>query len=277
MDTCKGLLLPIALLAASAAVKAHLPALASPISELARESEMVFQGKVIDVRYQTSIEGLPHTFVTYQVEDILKGQYSDKTITLRFIGGVMQAGDKQRRLQVSGVPDFAKGAQDVLMVNGNQQRICPLVRCAEGRFRLDTGYVSDGAGNTLGRDDNGQVRFAANPNKVTAPEQTGDHGLPATEAAAPVKVSPFDPASFVAHVRDVIAKQPAVATAAVASADPAQAFNGPRAMAEAAPKQPAVLSPTSNAKGSAFDQWEVEQLSKNGGNPVVTAPSTLRR
>ncbi|NQD37261.1 hypothetical protein HPT27_09500 [Permianibacter sp. IMCC34836] len=277
MDTCKGLLLPIALLAASAAVKAHLPALASPISDLSRDAELIFQGKVIDVRYQNSIEGLPHTFVTYQIEDVLKGKAPGKTITLRFIGGVMQAGDKQRRLQVSGVPEFIQGAQDVLMVNGNQKRICPLVRCAEGRFQLDAGYVSDGAGNTLGRDDKGNVRFAINPNKSTAPEQHGDHGLPATDAVAAAKISPFDPASFVAHVRDIIAKQPASTAATVASADPAAAFNGPRAIAEAAPKQPAVLSASGAGKGSAFDQWEAEQLSKNGGNPVITGSGKPQR
>jgi hypothetical protein len=277
MDTCKGLLLPIAMLAASAAVKAHLPALASPISELARESELVFQGTVIDVRYQTSVEGLPHTFVTYQVEDVLKGQYSEKTLTLRFIGGTKQEGDKLRRLQVSGVPSFEKGAQDLLMVNGNSQRNCPLVRCAEGRFRLDAGYVTDGAGNTLGRNDAGQVAFAPNPNKIAAPEMTGDHGLPASPAVAAAKVSPFDPSSFVAHVRDVVAKQPTSVAALVISADLSKPFNGPRAHAEAAPKQAATIAPSSTAKGSAFDQWEVDAVHKNGGNPVVTVPSTLRR
>lgn len=276
MDTCKGLLLPIALLAASAAVKAHLPALHSPISELTRDAELVVQGTVIDVQYANSVEGLPHTFVTYQINDVLKGQYGNKTLTLRFIGGVKQDGDKLRRLEVSGVPEFEKGATDVLMVRGNEQRICPLVRCAEGRFRLDAGYVSDGAGNTLGRNEKGEVAFAINPNKLTAPEQHGDHGLPVSAKAEPAKVAPFDPASFVAHVREVVGQQPQLPAVAMQSADRSKPFQGPRAMAAAAPKDSAV-KPASRQQGSAFDQWEAEQLKANGGNPVVDSKTLPRR
>lgn len=276
MDTCKQLLFPLSLLAASA-VSAHLQPLSSPLSALAGEAELVFQGTVVDVQYQTSLEGLPHTFVTYQIEDVLKGQYRDKTITLRFIGGVKQEGDKLRRLQVTGVPEFAKGAQDLLLVSGNEQRICPLVHCAEGRFRLEGGYVSDGAGNTLGRDSKGAIRFAPNPNKMSAPEPSGDHGLIAspTETAAPL--SPLDPVSFVAHVRDVLAQQPAGTLTPVSSADRSKPFTGPQAKAEAAPRQASSVMPIRTDKATAFDRWEAEALERNGGNPVVTVPSSLQR
>ena len=150
------------------------------------------------------------------------------------------------------------------------------MRCAEGRFRLDAGYVSDGAGNTLGRNDKGEVAFAINPNNMTAPEQLGDHGLPASPKAEPAKVAPFDPASFIAHVREVVGKQPQAATVAIQSADRAKPFQGPRAIATAAPKEPTV-QPASRQHGSAFDQWEAEQLKANGGNPVVDSKMQPRR
>lgn len=103
------------------------------------EADLVFQGTVTDIKYAPSIEGIPHTFVTYRVEEVLKGAYSAPTLTLRFIGGVKIEGNVMRRLSVSHAPRFETGHHDLLMVKDNTQVQCPLVQCAQGRFRFEIG------------------------------------------------------------------------------------------------------------------------------------------
>ncbi|HEX4909391.1 MAG TPA: hypothetical protein VFV64_01360, partial [Permianibacter sp.] len=77
-------------------------------------------------------------------------------------------------------------------------------------------------------------------------------------------------------VRDVVGQQPQQPAVAMQSADRSKPFQGPRAMAAAAPKDSAV-KPASRQQGSAFDQWEAEQLKANGGNPVVDSKTLPRR
>jgi hypothetical protein len=108
------------------------------LQELTQTSDLVFKGKVVDVGYksstpQNSSEGIPHTFVTYQISEVLTGQYSNPTITLRFVGGPTGDGGF---LMVSHVPLFDVGDEDVLFVKDNTKSACPLVGCSDGRMRV---------------------------------------------------------------------------------------------------------------------------------------------
>ena len=54
------------------------------------KSDLVFVGTVTDVSYAPSLEqrngqGIPHTFVTYEVEKVLQGTAEDKDVTLRLL------------------------------------------------------------------------------------------------------------------------------------------------------------------------------------------------
>src|SRR5689334_18122394 len=74
------------------------------------DAEAVIRGTVIDVQYRLSerrkdAEEVPHAFVTYKVEDVLRGAVAGrKTVTLRFIGGPGKGGDI---LSVEDVPLFS--------------------------------------------------------------------------------------------------------------------------------------------------------------------------
>ena len=54
--------------------------------ELLTKSDLVFQGKVINVDYKDSTDGIPHTFVTYSVEDMIAGEATE-IIKCLSIGG----------------------------------------------------------------------------------------------------------------------------------------------------------------------------------------------
>lgn len=107
-------------------------------------ANLVFMGRVARVEYKTarsrsSEEGpLPVTFVTYEVGEVLRGKSPGKTFTMRFLGG---SDGRGRFLDVSGVPKFRAGDQDILLVKGNGSDGCALVNCEWGRFRVLDGGV----------------------------------------------------------------------------------------------------------------------------------------
>ena len=104
-------------------------------------AELIFRGRVIDVEHRLSDVtskdhvALPHTFVTYNVEEVVKGDFANDRITLRFIGGFDAT--TNRYMTVDGVPQrFNLDDDDILFVNGNGKRPCPLENCEAGRFRV---------------------------------------------------------------------------------------------------------------------------------------------
>lgn len=233
------------------------------IDSMSDDADLVFQGTVTGVEYAPSIEGVPHTFVTYRVEDVIKGDYRAAALTLRFVGGEVVKDGVLHRLSVSHAPRFAAGQQDLMMVKGNASTGCPLVRCAHGRFRFEKGLVTDGDGEVLARDSQGEVLT------LPAAEQASiaDFGAGAKPVPASLKATPFDGSGFVAHVREAVARRAAKpASRAFESADPAKAFKGPAAAVAAPPRErPA----SAQAAQSERDRLELEALRRNGGNPVL--------
>lgn len=120
------------------------------LNELVEHSNLVFVGRVTNVEYrvlssENKDEGrVPHTFVTYAVEKVFRGNAPGMEITLRFIGGPDGRG---RFLTVHRVPIVQQGDRDLLFVDDPANATCPLVQCEKGRYRIlgDRIYNSHGA------------------------------------------------------------------------------------------------------------------------------------
>ncbi|KIG09591.1 hypothetical protein [Caballeronia concitans] len=118
------------------------------ISELANAAQMVVQSRVSKVEYRMSEAGaqgqpsLPNTIVTYEVLRSVRGD-GPSTMTLRYAGGPDGRGHVY---QLSNVPVFQVGDEDVLFVETNGAAACPLVNCGDGRFRVLNGAIYDGTG-----------------------------------------------------------------------------------------------------------------------------------
>lgn len=115
--------------------------------DLLIEAELIFAGTVLTIEHRESTVvaaeqvALPHTFVSYRVDHVLRGAATvGSSITLRYLGGPASDG---RVLQVSGVPEFKVGDQDLLFVRRNGISPCPLVGWEQGRFRIVRGNVFD--------------------------------------------------------------------------------------------------------------------------------------
>jgi hypothetical protein len=110
------------------------------LSDNMGEADLVMHGTVRYIDYvmsepsEESPTALPHTFVTYRVQDVIKGKVTDDYITLRFIGGLDRA--TLRFLGMSEAPMFDVGDEDILFIKDNGSRQCPLVKGRQGRLRV---------------------------------------------------------------------------------------------------------------------------------------------
>lgn len=163
------------------------------------------------------------------------------------------------------------------MVKGNAQSQCPLVRCAQGRFRFQHGVVTNEEGTALALAPGGGLVALS---QAVEPAGAGDFGAGMrVPVQADSRTTPLDRASFVAHLRQVIGQQGIRATSAVQSADPTQAFKGPSPAVSGPPKAQQPPRFAVAGQQSEHDRQEVEALLRNGGNPVLPKKDeeTLRR
>jgi hypothetical protein len=130
------------------------------VDEKVVAADFVFEGVVVDVqtrfskRDSDSDPKIPYRFVTYSIANILKGNYNQALVTLRFLGGESEDGNV---LMIPGQPLFDVGDHDLLMVKANNVYPCPLVDCAQGRFRYLGGMVVNELGLRIYLDQNGHI------------------------------------------------------------------------------------------------------------------------
>jgi hypothetical protein len=114
------------------------------------DADFIFEGVVERVLFANSQPGeqpaLPHTFVTYRIERIFKGNATSTHVTLRLLGGKP---DPDELLHVDGIPMMDVGDRDILFVRRNGQSICPLTACAAGRYRVFENAIYDDEGRAI--------------------------------------------------------------------------------------------------------------------------------
>ena len=102
------------------------------IDKVVADAEFVFEGAVINSETrQDSNSGIISTYVTFQINDIIKGDYSGDSIELKFMGGVFNG----KIVQVSGmrIPEMAE--QGIYFVESmSRDLINPLIGWSQGHF-----------------------------------------------------------------------------------------------------------------------------------------------
>ena len=93
------------------------------LQALVKQSDVIFYGEVKEVLYRMSDttkrapNGIPHTFVRYQIFNTFRGSVS-REIILRFVGGTDGKGGIMMQ---SNVPTFRKGNQQMVTTLHNHQ------------------------------------------------------------------------------------------------------------------------------------------------------------
>lgn len=219
------------MLSSGAALSLSAPNDANRLERQTAQSDLIFKGTITAIEYRNSTEGVPHTFVTYRVDNVVKGTYGARTLTLRFVGGVQKKGVIVRTLVASNAPAFATGQQDLLMMRGNGEVSCPLVQCALGRYRMEQGRVKTEVGGVIAKSNDGGAVVLSGGNARIA---SGGQAVKLSDGAI---ATPYSQAEFISLVRNVASQQRSSATRAkpIRSMDPSRPFNGTLPNVAAAP------------------------------------------
>ncbi|MFT4816272.1 MAG: hypothetical protein ACI80L_000791 [Pseudohongiellaceae bacterium] len=102
------------------------------IDKVAADAEFVFEGSVINSETrQDSSSGIISTYVTFQINDIIKGDYSGESIELKFMGGAFNG----QIVQVSGMRVPEMNEQGIYFVESmSRDLINPLIGWSQGHF-----------------------------------------------------------------------------------------------------------------------------------------------
>ena len=227
---------------------------------MVQRSDLIFKGELVEQSEGLSIEGIPYTFVTYKVDQVIAGKYPDQTITLKYVGGTFSNGN---RLSATNTPEVAVGEESILMVQKSNDTGCDFVDCEHGRFVLQGGKIIAANQSALVVDAKGEVDFIS-----YSAQLKGTHKASLEKSNIP---------QFIAHLKSLNQSSNALrktARVSVGNIDKHAPFEAYSALtrAMAAPKPPKVKaqSKARSLTANQHDQWELEQLRRNGGNPVLS-------
>jgi len=260
---------------------ASLPDYSEALDAAIQKAPLIFEGKVVDIRYKNSQgnqqhpKGLPHTFVTYKIERVLFGK-TDGFFTLRFLGGLHLDG---RAMQISHYPQFDIGDHDVLLVDGNNLSGCPLTKCSAGRFRISGEKVFTEEGRVLRKGDPQEKSLFRYGSFLPIPElatQEFAHPKSGKRVVVHMKTSPHEKTQTAevdqmsaSDLHDAIEriKKGQAAQTNVSSANLQQPILAVAILAKAPPQAPAF---TPFKVKDAKEAKEIADIQKNGGNPVLS-------
>ena len=113
------------------------------IGEIVDEAELIFVGRVesLEVTHEpyqvfgeSPVEEWPFRYVTFAVNEVLKGGVAEQALTLRFLGG--GGNDLTHGRTIVGSPKFEVGTNYLLFVKGNGSQWVPLVGWTQGQLRV---------------------------------------------------------------------------------------------------------------------------------------------
>jgi hypothetical protein len=119
---------------------ASVPLIATVLEELTLEelvanSALIFEGQALSVEVSTE-DDLVYSTVTFQVDEIHKGQFAEPQLQLRFLGGI----DNTVELEVAGQYVPAEGEHGLYFVTDPaHNQVNPLTGWGQGYFPIFTG------------------------------------------------------------------------------------------------------------------------------------------
>jgi hypothetical protein len=109
------------------------------MDEMLQQSQFVFEGTVTAIETQENSQKRIHSYVTFEITDIIKGEYHSNIITLRFLGGTVD----DVTLVVSDMRLPQEGEHGIYFVESlDRFQVNPLYGWSQGHFIVER----DGAG-----------------------------------------------------------------------------------------------------------------------------------
>lgn len=104
------------------------------LNEMLKQSQFVFEGTVTAIETKENSQKRIHTYITFQIKDIIKGKYHTNTITLRFVGGTV--GDISMAVSDMQLPQ--EGEHGIYFVESlDRFQVNPLYGWSQGHFFVE--------------------------------------------------------------------------------------------------------------------------------------------
>ncbi|GAB6192072.1 hypothetical protein [Desulfocastanea catecholica] len=105
------------------------------MTEMLQMCQLVFEGKVISIEAKEDDRNRIHTFVTFKLQEIIKGEHPNSTITLSFLGGTV--GDVTMMVGDMKFPEV--GEHGIYFVESMRRpQVNPLYGWSQGHFLVET-------------------------------------------------------------------------------------------------------------------------------------------
>ncbi len=105
------------------------------VDEMVSQCQLVFEGHVLASEARLKDNGQIHTLVTFEITEIIKGEYPDHTITLSFLGGTV--GDIS--MGVSDMEFPQDGERGIYFVESvDREQVHPFYGWSQGHFLVET-------------------------------------------------------------------------------------------------------------------------------------------
>jgi len=128
-DCCKGVI-GFLLLALLATVTQATTILQQSLPVMTKSAELIFEGTVVGLQTERSDKHI-YTWVTFEITDVIKGDYHDSVIELRYLGGAV-AGMRVEIAEMS-LPEVGE-AGIYLVESTSRKTVHPLIGWGQGHF-----------------------------------------------------------------------------------------------------------------------------------------------
>jgi len=103
------------------------------IDEVAQGAEIIFEGKVVEHNVRENAAGMIVTYVTFRIEELIKGEYDEPLLELKFTGGRLG----RRTMEISGLRIPSPNEEGIYFVESvNRNLVNPLLGWSQGHYLI---------------------------------------------------------------------------------------------------------------------------------------------
>ena len=103
------------------------------IDEVAQDAELIFEGKVVEHNVREKAAGMIVTYVTFRIEELIKGEYDETLLELKFTGGRLG----RQIMEISGLRIPSPNEEGIYFVESvNRNLVNPLLGWSQGHYLI---------------------------------------------------------------------------------------------------------------------------------------------
>lgn len=133
--TLRGLAIAVGVLAYGTTTALATMTMRLDLPQIVSAADRAFVGRVVSVHSDRDTSGLPSTWVTFAVDQVIKGQVGS-ALTMKQFGTATALSDGSM-MQLPGLPSYTPGEEMVIFLSGESEAgFCSPIGLAQGKFPI---------------------------------------------------------------------------------------------------------------------------------------------